>query len=125
MVTSYTATFRDTAVTPKVGEVNSDAWEPFLVNNVPTGRYHVLESTEDGQITSGIWQHKVQDSPDGQFLFKQTVEEVFFVIAGEATLTFPDNTTIHLSAGNSFYFPLGSEVFWRTSKDFTKFFVLY
>lgn len=127
MATMIPAQVGNTTVIPKIGEVDSDKWEPFLVDDVPTGRFHVLEATDrpGGPVTSGIWQHRVQDSPDGTFLFEQTVEEVFFVIEGEAVLTYPDGTNVHLKAGNSFYFPRGSEVVWRTTKDFVKFFALY
>jgi uncharacterized cupin superfamily protein len=127
MITTVDALVSGTTVTAKIGEVDSDEWEPYFVDGVATGRLHVLEVSDrpDGPVTSGIWQHRVEDSPGGSFRFTETYEEVFFVIDGEAELTFTDGTVVMLRAGNTFVFPKGAEVVWRTTKDFVKFFVIH
>lgn len=127
MLTTFSISADGATLHPKVGDLESHEWHPFLVGNEQAGRFHVLEENKDPEhpVISGVWEHLVTDSPSGAFTMQQQENEVIYLIRGAAEITYTDGTVIKISAGDTFYFPKGSDVTWRTTKDLIKFFVLY
>jgi uncharacterized cupin superfamily protein len=97
-----------------------DAIDPALVESgQPVARGTTLSRSPDGRLSSGLWECSA-----GAFQWTFWVDEIIFILDGEATIR-EDSGAIHvLRQGDVAHFPRGLHVRWEIPGHVRKFFVV-
>ena len=104
-----------------VTNIETTAWEPFLVNGQPFGDVHWLGETGggDGQLFAGLWRH-----PVGEFDYQFPGDETFHMLAGRVRIAVEGAAMVELKPGDIVSFPKGAKSHWSILEPMQKFFVI-
>ncbi len=84
----------------------------------PIEREHVAFTNDAGNMTVGLWECEAADFEMAPF----SVHEFVKVITGEAIITEADGTRHHVTAGDCFFIPKGTECQWHIPSFIKKYY---
>jgi len=85
----------------------------------PVAHGITLSQSPDGQLSTGIW-----DCSAGKFRWTFWVDEVVYILEGEATVREESGVVHELRRGSVAYFPLGLVARWEVPRYVRKLFVV-
>jgi uncharacterized cupin superfamily protein len=85
----------------------------------PVAHAVTLSRSPDGQLSTGLW-----DCSAGKFRWKFWVDEVVYILEGEATVREESGVVHELRRGSVAYFPLGLVARWEVPRYVRKLFVV-
>jgi uncharacterized cupin superfamily protein len=83
--------------------INS-AW---ILDGDPVARTELLSSSADGTASTYFW-----DCTAGRFNWFYSFDETFHILEGTVTLKYPSGALRRISAGDTVFFPAGSNAEW-------------
>jgi uncharacterized cupin superfamily protein len=102
-----------------IGQVNlnpSPICRDWILEGNPVARNKLLSSSADGYASSYIW-----DCTAGRFNWFYSADETIYVIEGGVVIMDRAGATRRLSAGDTIFFPAGTQAEWNVEKYIRKF----
>jgi uncharacterized protein len=110
-------TERSTAIDPLTAELEPWPLDPEqIVGAAPEVSGLVLDTSADGRVERGIWQHAPGTSRDTES------DEIFVVLSGRATIEVEDGPTLHLTPGTVGLLHAGDRTTWHVHETLRKVF---
>jgi uncharacterized cupin superfamily protein len=108
---------------PYVTNLDTDSWEPFVLEGGRVvGEIHLLRD-EDG-YTCGLWRVPAGEAPE-PFPYEMAQNETIHVLEGELTIAVDGGPSVDLEAGDVASFTPGTKTTWRLRQvPFREVFVL-
>jgi uncharacterized cupin superfamily protein len=103
--------FGNAAVSLSPAPINPD----WILEGKPVARNKLLSTSADGTATTLIW-----DCTPGRFNWFYNIDETLFVLEGSVTLKDPDGNSRLVVAGDTIFFPAGSQAEWTVHTHFRK-----
>src|SRR6201996_4008542 len=79
----------------------------WILEGQPLARIELLSSSSDGTASTYFW-----DCTAGRFNWFYSFDETLYILEGSVVLKFPDGTKRSLAAGDTIFFPTGSQAEW-------------
>jgi uncharacterized protein len=83
----------------------------WILEGQPVARTVLLTSSEDGTASTYFW-----DCTAGRFNWFYGFDETFHILEGGVTLKGPDGNSRQVKAGDTVFFPAGSNAEWTVDK---------
>ena len=83
----------------------------WILEGNPVARNRVLSSSHDGSATTLIW-----DCTAGKFNWFYSVDETVYLIEGSVIVRDPSGLTRRVLAGETIFFPAGSQAEWTVEE---------
>ena len=87
----------------------------WVISGVPATRSAMLDRSRDGLAFTAVW-----ECPPSEFKWHYDVDEVIYVLAGKAVLTY-DGKSAEIGPGTVVTFHAGTVVHWRVIEEVRKF----
>jgi uncharacterized protein len=108
---------RSEAVDPMALELEPWPLEPDqVVDGDPQVSGRVLDTSADGKVERGVWQHTAGVSRDTES------DELFVVLTGRATIEVEDGPTLEVGPGDVGLLHAGDRTTWTVHEDLRKIF---
>ncbi len=110
-------TDHSTTVDPLTATLEPWPLEPTqLLGDPPEVSGLVLDTSADGRVERGIWEHGPGTSRDTE------ADEIFVILTGRATVEVEDGPTLQLSPGTVGLLHAGDRTIWRVHETLRKVF---
>jgi uncharacterized cupin superfamily protein len=110
-------TRRSTTIDPRTAELEAWPLDPEqIVGEAPEVSGLVLDTSPDGRIERGIWEHSPGVSRDTES------DEIFVVLSGRATIEVDGGPTLHVDPGDVGLLHAGDRTTWRVHETLRKVF---
>jgi hypothetical protein len=83
----------------------------WILEGKPIARLTLLSSSADGTASTYFW-----DCTAGRFNWFYSFDETFHILEGEVALKGPNGNTRRVKAGDTVFFPKGSNAEWTVDK---------
>ena len=108
---------RSESIDPMALELEDWPLEPDqIVDGDPQVSGRVLDTTADGKVERGVWQHTAGVSRDTES------DELFVVLTGRATIEVEDGPTLEVGPGDVGLLHAGDRTTWTVHEDLRKIF---
>lgn len=108
---------RSESIDPMALELEDWPLEPDqIVDGDPQVSGRVLDTSADGKVERGIWQHTAGVSRDTES------DELFVVLSGRATIEVEDGPTLEVGPGDVGLLHAGDRTTWTVHEDLRKIF---
>jgi uncharacterized cupin superfamily protein len=108
---------RSESIDPMALELEDWPLEPDqIVDGDPQVSGRVLDTSADGKVERGVWQHTAGVSRDTES------DEVFVVLTGRATIEVEDGPTLEVGPGDVGLLHAGDRTTWTVHEDLRKIF---
>jgi uncharacterized cupin superfamily protein len=108
---------RSESIDPMVLELEDWPLEPDqIVDGDPQVSGRVLDTSADGKVERGVWQHTAGVSRDTES------DEIFVVLTGRATIEVEDGPTLEVGPGDVGLLHAGDRTTWTVHEDLRKIF---
>jgi uncharacterized protein len=108
---------RSESIDPMALELEPWPLEPDqIVDGDPQVSGRVLDTSADGKVERGVWQHTAGVSRDTES------DELFVVLAGRATIEVEDGPTLEVGPGDVGLLHTGDRTTWTVHEDLRKIF---
>ena len=108
---------RSESIDPMALELEDWPLEPDqIVDGDPQVSGRVLDTSADGKVERGIWQHTAGVSRDTES------DELFVVLTGRATIEVEDGPTLEVGPGDVGLLHAGDRTTWTVHEDLRKIF---
>jgi hypothetical protein len=108
---------RSESIDPMALELEPWPLEPDqIVDGDPQVSGRVLDTSADGKVERGVWQHTVGVSRDTES------DELFVVMTGRATIEVEDGPTLEVGPGDVGLLHAGDRTTWTVHEDLRKIF---
>ena len=105
------------SIDPMALELEDWPLEPDqIVDGDPQVSGRVLDTSADGKVERGVWQHTAGVSRDTES------DELFVVLTGRATIEVEDGPTLEVGPGDVGLFHAGDRTTWTVHEDLRKIF---
>lgn len=108
-----------------VASIETDGWEPFVVEGEQAGEVAWLRQAQVGDrpLVAGVWRALSGQLPETvPYVFHG--HETFHVIEGEVTIAVDGEEPVRLQPGDIASYTDGTKSTWTISTPFKKFFVV-
>ena len=103
-------------------DIDLGPWEPVpaedIASGTPTQLGHLCFSTDNGRVSSGVWDSTAYDEVKGPY----EVDEFMILLEGSLVMEQADGSKQNFKAGDGFLIPRGAVVQWQQSEYLRKFF---
>jgi uncharacterized protein len=108
---------RSESIDPMALELEDWPLEPDqIVDGDPQVSGRVLDTSADGKVERGVWQHTAGVSRDTES------DEIFVVLTGRATIEVEDGPTLEVGPGDLGLLHAGDRTTWTVHEDLRKIF---
>ena len=108
---------RSESIDPMALELEEWPLEPDqIVSGDPQVSGRVLDTSADGKVERGVWQHTAGVSRDTES------DEIFVVLTGRATIEVEDGPTLEVGPGDVGLLHAGDRTTWTVHEDLRKIF---
>jgi uncharacterized cupin superfamily protein len=108
---------RSEALDPMALELEDWPLEPDqIIDGDPQVSGRVLDTSADGKVERGVWQHTAGVSRDTES------DELFVVLTGRATIEVEDGPTLEVGPGDVGLLHAGDRTTWTVHEDLRKIF---
>lgn len=108
---------RSESVDPMALELEDWPLEPDqVVDGDPQVSGRILDTSADGKVERGVWQHTAGVSRDTES------DEIFVVLTGRATIEVEDGPTLEVGPGDVGLLHAGDRTTWTVHEDLRKIF---
>ena len=107
-----------TIITTTAAEIDLDPAplpEAWVIDGAPQTRSKTIFRSRDGTMTLWVW-----SAMPSRFLWHYAVDEIAHIISGEVFISDDANRERRLGPGDTAYFPAGSCIVWRVTRDVRK-----
>lgn len=87
----------------------------WILDGDPVARVELLSSSADGTASTYFW-----DCTAGRFNWFYSFDETFHVLEGAVTLKYPSGASRRVSAGDTVFFPAGTNAEWTVDNYIRK-----
>ena len=87
----------------------------WILAGTPAARIALLSSSADGMASTYYW-----DCTAGKFNWFYSFDETLYILEGSVSLKFPSGQTRLVVAGDTIFFPVGSQAEWTVDKYIRK-----
>lgn len=83
----------------------------WIIEGSPVARIELLSSSADGTASTYFW-----DCTAGRFNWFYSFDETLHILEGSVTLKEPSGRTYEVGAGDTIFFPVGSQAEWTVKQ---------